>query len=257
MRIQGLSRQEKGFTLLEVLLAIVITALIGLGSWQLLNSAIKTNELTQARLEELKQLQKAMFFVARDFQQVIARGVRDEFGDLMPALSTRNEFYALEFTRSGWRNPLQDPRSELQRIAYELDQEGWLVRHYWSVLDRAQDSEPRARKLLADAEKLSFAFLNDSGSWVDEWPPQSDSEENADIYKKYNLLPKALRIELEHPRFGQIVRLFDLPQYLDHSEFVSADGEGGEDENVDDSSPSGSPPGGGNVGNESDTEVRP
>ena len=240
---------NKGFTLLEVLLAIVITALIGLGSWQLLNSAIRTNELTHARLEELKQLQKAMFFVARDFQQLLARSIRDEYGDLLPALSTRNEFYALEFTRSGWRNPLQDPRSELQRVAYELDQEGWLVRHYWPVLDRAQDTEPRSRKLLKGAKEVRFAFLNESGSWVDEWPPELDGEEPSDALKKYNQLPKALRIELEHPRFGQVARLFDLAQYLDHSDIVSVDGDGESDEEVDGSSNPNDDTGSGGSGN--------
>lgn len=225
--------KAKGFTLLEVLIAIVITALIGLGSWQLLNSAIRTNEQTQARLEELKQLQKALFFIARDFQQIAPRSIRDEYGDLMPALTTKNEFYALEFTRAGWRNPLGDIRSQLQRVAYELDQEGWLVRHYWNILDRAQDSSPRSRKLLEGAEVFKLAFLNGDGAWVDEWPPEAESEQN-DPYNAYNVLPRAIRAELQHPRFGQITRLFDLPQYMEHGDIESNDpGDGeGADENV-------------------------
>ncbi|TNC82523.1 MAG: type II secretion system protein GspJ [Oleiphilus sp.] len=249
-------QRSDGFTLLEVLIAIVITALIGLGSWQLLNSAIRTNEQTQARLDELKQLQRALFFIARDLQQVAPRGIRDEYGDLAPALTTKNEFYALEFTRAGWRNPLGDIRSELQRVAYELDQEGWLVRHYWSVLDRAQDTSPRSRKLLEGAEVFTVAFLTDSAAWVDEWPPESESEQN-DPYKVYNTLPVAIRVELEHPRFGKITRLFELPHYMEHGDIASSgsgegDGQGGDGSDNGSNNGSGIP----TVGGESAEEQR-
>lgn len=211
-----------GFTLIEVLIAIVITALIGLGSWQVLNSAIRINERTTERIEELTQLQRFMLFLSRDMQQITHRSIRNEFGDSEAALTTENDFYQLLLTKVGWRNPLADQRSDLQRVAYELDQENVIYRHYWQVLDRAQDSEPRGQKLLSGVEELNFSFLNSEGGWVTQWPPETQSdtsnEEGKDPYEAFSILPKAIRVTLKHEKFGEIVRLFDLVSYQRHQD---------------------------------------
>ncbi|WP_068642059.1 type II secretion system minor pseudopilin GspJ, partial [Oleiphilus sp. HI0132] len=101
---QALASQQ-GFTLLEVLIAIGITALIGLGAWQVLNSAITSSDRTQVHLEELNQIQKAMLIVKRDLSQVIGRSIRDEYGDYQNALDSSSDFYKIQFSRVGWRNP--------------------------------------------------------------------------------------------------------------------------------------------------------
>ena len=119
--------RHSGFTLLEVLLAIGITAMIGLGSWQILNSAIRASEATQERLAELNNLQKTMLILSRDLQQVLPRSIRDEYGDYQPAVTTKNEFYLLEFSRNGWRNPMDDQRSNIQRVAYEFVENKFLL----------------------------------------------------------------------------------------------------------------------------------
>ncbi len=217
MRLDSPRSHQLGFTLLEVLLAIMITALIGLGSWQLLNSAIRTDELTNARQQKLAALQRTMLILERDFQQTIARSIRDGYGDPRPAIMTRDEFYEIEFSRLGWRNPLGDKRSNIQRVAYELDQNE-LIRHYWNVLDRAQDSESVHRTLLKDVEKFSLRFMNNSGGWSDEWPPEGD-EAKVDPLEKYNQLPKAIELLVTTAAFGEIRRLFELPQYMPQAAF--------------------------------------
>jgi general secretion pathway protein J len=205
-----------GFTLLEVLIAIVITALIGLGSWQLLNSAIRTNDITQRALSELAQVQKTMHFISKDFEQIVPRSIRDEYGDYQAAITTESDFYAVEFTRVGWRNPLQDKRSAVQRVAYEFN-DGDVLRHYWDVLDRAQDSEPKTILLLDRVENFELAYLNESDAWVDSWPQDSQSgEEPEDRMSEFATLPKAIRVRLSHPKFGSIERLFDTVSYIEN-----------------------------------------
>jgi general secretion pathway protein J len=221
--------RQSGFTLLEVLIAITITALIGLGAWQLLNSAIRTYEISQASLQSLSQVQRAQLHLERDFRQVLPRAIRDEFGDYQPALSSRDNFFTVELTRQGWRNPLQEPRSELQRVAYEL-LDGVLYRRYWQVLDRAQDSEPRSQRLLSDVTEFSVAFLNDSNAWVDEWPPDTDEDQSDDRLLKYAQLPRAVRVSMTHPKYGEIPRIFELPQYQENILIQAPDnGQGGSD----------------------------
>jgi len=204
-----------GFTLLEVLIAIGITAMIGLGSWQILNSAIRTSEHTQVKLEELKALQKTMLIISRDLQQTVSRSVRDEYGDYQPAVQTKGSLYKFELSRAGWRNPLGDPRSNIQRVAYELNQDE-LVRHYWNVLDRSQDSESVYRTLLKGVEEFSIRFMKDDYSWASEWPSsaETDEEDDGDPRSKDNQLPRAVKITFKLKQFGTVSRLYDLVSYL-------------------------------------------
>lgn len=209
--------RSRGFTLLEVLIAITITALIGLGSWQLLNGAIKSYELGQKSLEGLSLLQRTQLTISRDFRQLIPRPIRDEYGDYQPALSSGQDLAVVELTRVGWRNPLQQPRSQVQRVAYELVDKD-LMRLHWTVLDRAQDSVALSRRLLSDVDRFEVSYLNDSKAWVDEWPPgpASNSEDPpVDPIAAKAILPKAVRVTLEHPRYGNVQRVFDLPSYVE------------------------------------------
>lgn len=209
----------KGFTLLEVLLAIGITAMIGLGSWQILHSAIRASESTQARLQELNALQKTMLIISRDLRQIISRSIRDEYGDYQAALTTKNEFYVLEFSRVGWRNPMDDPRSGIQRVAYELS-DNTLVRHYWNVLDRSQDTESISRDLIENVNDIKLRFLNEKGGWVDQWPSSENnagasSESVADPRKNDNQLPKGVEISFDLEQFGKIKRVYEIVSSLD------------------------------------------
>ena len=216
---------QSGFTLLEVLIAIGITAMIGLGSWQILNSAIRTNEHTQVKLEELKALQKTMLIISRDLQQVVSRSIRDEYGDYQPALQTKGSLYKFELSRAGWRNPLGDPRSNIQRVAYELNQDE-LVRHYWNVLDRSQDSESVHRTLLKGVEEFSIRFMKDDFAWTNEWPTSdTSSEESSDPLLKKNQLPKAVKITFDLKQFGTVSRVYDLVSYLPNKVFEVSTGE--------------------------------
>jgi general secretion pathway protein J len=218
---------QSGFTLLEVLLAIGITAMIGLGSWQILNGAIRASEATQARLADLNLLQKTMLILSRDFQQVLPRSIRDEYGDYQPALTSKTEFYLIEFSRNGWRNPMDDARSNIQRVAYEFV-ENKLVRHYWQVLDRSQDSQPVSKTLLENVNSVNLRFMNDSGSWLDQWPPSESGNTpgneaqaaKSDPRRNENQLPKAVEISFDLVQFGKIKRLYHLVSYLEGVEIA-------------------------------------
>lgn len=220
--------KQCGFTLLEVLIAIMITALIGIGANEVLSQAIETSERTQQKLDALGALQKAVLVMTRDFRQVTYRSVRDEFGDQQPAVSTRNDEYKLIFTRTGWRNPLGDMRSNQQRVAYQLE-DGVLKRMHWQTLDLAQDSKPFERELLRDIEELQFRFMNDSGGWVDEWPPDDTPGTGTAVQDPmfmYNRLPKAIAIRMNLKEFGEITKTYDLGAYLPNTAMPNANNNG-------------------------------
>ena len=62
-------------------------------------------------------------------------------------------------TRGGWSNPIGEPRTELERVAYVLDN-GTLVREHWNVLDATLSSLPVKRNLLKHVRSVSFQYMS-------------------------------------------------------------------------------------------------
>jgi len=137
---------------------------------------------------------------------VTVRPIRDGFGDAQPALhSDLTDATALELTRAGWRNPLGQPRAEVQRVRWQLSGEQW-QRRYWRVLDRAQDSAPQIQQALDGVESLSLRYLDKDGQWQPDWPPANASGDGL-----LTDLPRAIELRLQHRRYGELRRLLRLP----------------------------------------------
>src|SRR5690606_40695466 len=58
-----------GFTLLELLIAIAIFALIGMATYQMLTTVLRTDSVTRAQEQRLRELVRAMGAFERDLQQ--------------------------------------------------------------------------------------------------------------------------------------------------------------------------------------------
>ena len=70
-----------GVTLVEVLVALVIFAIIRVAGYGMLDQVARTQRLTQGRLQHLGQIQRAMYLMAQDFHQAEARSlVQDASG---------------------------------------------------------------------------------------------------------------------------------------------------------------------------------
>ena len=120
------SKPQLGFTLIEILVALFIFAVVGLISAQLLGRTVDAYEVLDDRGQRLGQIHRAMLVVERDMLQFRNRPIRLAQNNPMPALMIGDEG-ALSMTRGGWRNPLQRPRSELQRVGYRLQGENLML----------------------------------------------------------------------------------------------------------------------------------
>jgi general secretion pathway protein J len=161
---------QAGFTLLELVVVLGIFAVVSIMAYGGLGSVLTLRDNVERSLDRTVALQRAYLRLRNDFQQLRARPARDGYGETQPALVTQLDGRT-EFTRGGWRNPLQQPRSSLERVAYRLDEKNRLLRESWRVLDRAQDSVLVETPLLENVEELSWRFLDRNRQWQTRWPP--------------------------------------------------------------------------------------
>lgn len=192
-----------GFTLLEMLVALGVFAVIGLLSAQIVTQMVDVNERTRARADRLVEVQRAVELIRRDVQQLAHRHVRDELGEPVPTLDV-NQVGVMRFTRRGWSNPLELKRSELQRVAYVLEGE-LLHRVFWPVLDRGADTQPVSQLLLDGVETMEVSAIDVSGRRHTYWPLAGESAADPE----HELA--AFEIRLAVPPYGEIDRLWAVP----------------------------------------------
>ncbi len=201
-----ISHARAGFTLIEVLIAMAIFAVLSLLAYGGLNAVMENKEQTAEALQRLQQLQLTMTHLHRDIEQITPREARDELGGKLLSLASGNSSELLiEFTRNGWRNPAGLPRSHLQRVAYRLDDDQ-LIRISWPYIDRAQDSQAIELPLINNVKDVSLRFY-DGKSWHTSWPDAlADSSANTN-----QALPRAIEVTLQLHDWGDIVRLLRVP----------------------------------------------
>ena len=169
MRIESTNRKTQlGFTLVEIMVALVIFSVISLISARLLSQSLESQNVLQSRGERLAEIHRALRVVQRDILQFSARSIRVDKNEYLPPLLLSPEG-ALEMTRVGWRNPLGQPRSEVQRLGYRWQDEK-LIRGYWLTLDRSYEDEPAYQTVLSDVTELEFYAIDNIGNQHDHWP---------------------------------------------------------------------------------------
>jgi general secretion pathway protein J len=180
--------RNRGFTLLELLVAMFIASIIFAMGYGTINQAVKNREGLEDQQKRLLDLQTTVRTMEQDFVQLAQRPVRDPVGGtFQPALvanvnstsgglsqstsssnsngtrglgSSSNSGQPLvALTRAGWTNPNGLQRPGLQRVAYFF-QDGTLRREYWTVLDPTQTSQAVRRDLMTHLKSVSLRFMD-------------------------------------------------------------------------------------------------
>lgn len=196
---------SRGFTLLELLVALAIFGLIAVMSYSGLSAVLNQQAQTEIAADRLSELQKTYLIMQRDIEQMVPRPVRNQFGDEEAALVGGD---TLQFTRGGWSNPVGYPRSNLQRVGYDYEDQQ-LKRYSWVVLDQAQDSQPLEQPLVDHVEGMQIRYLADNDEWQEQWPAATAATGSTPAQPAD--LPKAVEVTIEHAEFGPLVWLFQLP----------------------------------------------
>jgi len=187
-------RHSRGFTLLELLIATAVGAVVLIVIQTTFFGALRLHNTTHARIDEDAVVQRTLGIIRRDLAGIMLPG-----GTLSGQLQTSN-FSSLSsgnygdrvtpdiFTNSG-RIDGWNPFSEVQMVAYYLSPSTTgngkdLVRVVTRNLLPVQDVQADPQVLMSDVESASMMFYDGSG-WIDMWDSETSSS-----------LPTALRLTI-------------------------------------------------------------
>ncbi|AQA19740.1 type II secretion system protein GspJ [Halioglobus japonicus] len=211
--------KARGFTLVEVLIALAITAFVSTIAYSSLSTVMLGAEANEDAARRGYEINRAWMILSRDLEHFVERPVRDEFGELESALvGGPAARFPLSFSRGGWHNPIGAPRSEVQRVNYRLENDV-LWRDAYPVLDRADDTEPQSARLLEGVASVSVLFLEseaalqggvrgtqiETRNWPENWV--ADPSTPGSLIEP----PLALEVRLELEDWGEMRRLYVLP----------------------------------------------
>lgn len=198
-------RAMAGFTLLELMVAIAIFAVVATLALTGYTELQRQSEYSEQRLARLRDVQRAVQTLCLDLAQLEPRPIREPLGDgNLPALLATDELeYRVQLTRAGWSNTAGVARPTLQRVGWRLDQDQ-LWRDHWPTLDRTLVVEPVKLRMLDGVRSIRFRFLTSGREWLDLWPaPQAGRSDDRSR-------PAAIEVVLELEDWGEIRRLVEV-----------------------------------------------
>lgn len=162
--------QSNGFTLIEIVIALFIFAILGTIAAIGLHSVIQTHKHLEKVDNNMSRLAMALTLMRRDFIQITDRAITSTSGGILPAFMVINN-HDIEFTTGGYTNPFSvNKRGTLQRVAYQLENNK-LVRLTWSVMDRPPHIESSRRVMLNDVTDMNLGFLDNKNQIINVWTP--------------------------------------------------------------------------------------
>jgi general secretion pathway protein J len=197
----------KGFTLIEILMALTVFAILATITSSSLYYAFDARTRVNTQAERLNTLQLAVSLIQQDISQVVERAIRGNEMHLFPIFVGQPQY--MEFTRDGHLNPQSlEKRSTLKRIAV-VCKDGTLLRRTWPSLDPTNRSTYEDKVLLDNISACHFNYLSQSSQLLSEWREQAvDQNQNREP------LPQAVQINLKLKEWGEMNLLFVIPEAL-------------------------------------------
>lgn len=200
-------RCQRGFTLLEILVATVILAIMGLMAYRAVGEAQVAVAAADVHMGRLREVQRALHLLVMDFRTLAPRPVRETIGDGYRAALLRdpNSVSLVELSHAGWPNGAGTPRGTVQRVQYRIEDRK-LIREHWNVTDPTLANLPVKRELLDDVVRVEIRYMNAGREWVPQWPPLNSTSDFG-----FRMRPLAVEITVELADYGELRRLVEVP----------------------------------------------
>jgi general secretion pathway protein J len=164
------ARSRRGFTLLELLVALTILALLSVLGYRAIVALTDGETRLTEETRRWRALDTLFSRLEADLREAIPRDVRSAAGgDAAWLGATDADGNALlVFSRAG-PEFAPDVGSAGQRLGYRLNR-GAIEVLYWPWLDNASAAVPAAYALEDGIAGLRIEYLDRSGAWRDRWP---------------------------------------------------------------------------------------
>lgn len=200
--------RTRGFTLLELLVAVFIAALMAAMGYAALGQVAQQRGAVQTEQRSIDELSRALRVMTLDFAQASARPVRDPLGRGMESaiLADPRISQGVALTRAAGAPVLGAARPALQRVSWTLERDE-LVRIAWAAPDRTQTTPERRRVMRSGVRRLQFRFLAPTGEWRGEWPGNLDGDAGP---ASGRMRPRAVEVTIEDARLGVVRRIIEV-----------------------------------------------
>lgn len=181
--------KPKGFTLVELMVAIAIFAVLSALGWKVFDYIVKTKDQNVIHEQRLGQLQQTYQQILRDTVQTLPLTANIN-GDIQPALVLQNGRF--NFSKTGVTDPLEEGISPDERIEYQYRaDEQKLYRLKYRNLNQAGQDQPESSVLLSEVEQFQIIVLNPNE--LTQWP---DASADLNQLEHKQRLPKGIKINL-------------------------------------------------------------